>query len=140
MALRKSHLGIDFEPIRGFIDGDPNDTRLPVDLDLLMERRGKFFMGECKQPGEQVSRGQEIMLENLAKQEANIVYIIELSGAKATNGANLFEPRKYKRVGRDKSYINTTTEEFKGIMKEWWDKSSENKRLQSKSSTATERS
>jgi len=137
MALRKSHLGIDFEPIRGFIDGDPNDTRLPVDLDLVMERRKQFFVAETKQPREQVLKGQEIMLSNLAKLPGITVYIVALSGAKADNGANLFEPVKYKKIGSDKEYIDTTTSQFKNIMQSWWRVASENKQLQSKGTSST---
>jgi len=128
MALRKTHLGIDYEPLRGFIDGDPNDTRLPVDLDGIMERRGKFLAIEIKQPGERESRGQQIMLENLARVKEFTVIVVEVTGAKANTGATLCEAAKWKRVGIDKEFVPTTTTEVREFMKKWWEKASESKR------------
>lgn len=41
--------------------------RSPSDLDAVLEVCGSFLVLECKQPGEELKRGQEILLQQLAR-------------------------------------------------------------------------
>ena len=50
---------------------------LPSNVDMVMERNGYFFVGEWKRAGEPISRGQEILLMQLARQPKFTVMIIQ---------------------------------------------------------------
>lgn len=41
--------------------------RLPSNLDMIAERKGRFLVGEWKRVGEQISLGQSILLKELAR-------------------------------------------------------------------------
>ena len=56
---------IDFTFLKGFIRTNPN--LMPSNIDMVIERNGKFLFGEWKKEGEKISLGQEIMLKKLAK-------------------------------------------------------------------------
>jgi len=65
---------VDFGDFEGMIESNPK--LLPSDLDMIIERKGKFFVGEWKRQGENLSQGQEILLKTLAKQLQFTVCII----------------------------------------------------------------
>ena len=65
---------VDFGDFEGMIESNPK--LLPSDLDMIIERRGKFFVGEWKRQGENLSQGQEILLKTLAKQQQFTVCVI----------------------------------------------------------------
>lgn len=50
---------------------------LPSNLDMVIERYGQFLVGEWKRSNESISRGQEILLMNLARQPSFTVLIIQ---------------------------------------------------------------
>jgi len=65
---------VDFGDFEGMIESNPK--LLPSDLDMIIERKGKFFVGEWKRQGENLSQGQEILLKTLAKQQQFTVCVI----------------------------------------------------------------
>lgn len=65
---------IDFGEFAGMIESNPK--LLPSDIDMIIERKGKFFVGEWKRQGENLSQGQEILLKTLAKQPQFTVCVI----------------------------------------------------------------
>lgn len=65
---------IDFTELIGIIPNNPK--ALPSNLDMVYERKGHFLLAEWKYPDEQLSKGQEILLQNLAKNTSFIVIII----------------------------------------------------------------
>lgn len=65
----------DFGFLRGIIPTNP--LFMPSNVDMMLERRGKFFIGEWKREGEEVSKGQKILLKNLANQPNFTVYVID---------------------------------------------------------------
>ena len=65
---------IDFGDFAGMIESNPK--LLPGDIDMIIERKGKFFVGEWKRQGENLSQGQEILLKTLAKQSQFTVCVI----------------------------------------------------------------
>jgi hypothetical protein len=65
---------VDFGGFEGMIESNPK--LLPSDIDMIIERKGKFFVGEWKRQGENLSQGQEILLKTLAKQQQFTVCVI----------------------------------------------------------------
>ena len=66
---------IDFKDLAGKIT--ENAAVLPSNVDFILERKGFFLLGEFKRPEEQLSRGQEILLEALSRQPRTKVFIAE---------------------------------------------------------------
>ena len=71
-SLNASH--IDFNGFVGVIPSNPKF--LPSDLDMILERRDCFLVGEWKRSGEIMSEGQLLLLKSLARQPQFIVLII----------------------------------------------------------------
>jgi len=71
-SLNASH--IDFNGFVGVIPSNPKF--LPSDLDMILERRNCFLVGEWKRSGEIMSEGQLLLLKSLARQPQFIVLII----------------------------------------------------------------
>jgi len=71
-SLNASH--IDFNGFVGVIPSNPKF--LPSDLDMILERRDCFLVGEWKRSGEIMSDGQLLLLKSLARQPQFIVLII----------------------------------------------------------------
>jgi len=65
---------VDFGDFAGMVESNPK--LLPSDLDMIIERKGKFCVGEWKRQGENISQGQEILLKTLAKQSQFTVCVI----------------------------------------------------------------
>lgn len=65
---------VDFSALSGLL---PNKKAMPSNIDMIVERRGKFFIGEWKRAGEELSLGQHILLCALAKIPQMSVFIIE---------------------------------------------------------------
>jgi len=65
---------IDFFQFKGLIATNPRAH--PCNIDMMFERKCKFLVGEWKRDNEGMSKGQEILLKNLAKQPQFIVIII----------------------------------------------------------------
>ncbi len=65
---------IDFFKFKGLIASNPK--ALPCNIDMVIERKEKFLVGEWKRDNEEVSLGQKILLRNLAKQPQFIVLLI----------------------------------------------------------------
>jgi len=51
-------------------------NRLPSNLDMVLERKGYFLVGEWKRENEKLSEGQKILLRNLARMKNFTVLII----------------------------------------------------------------
>jgi hypothetical protein len=65
---------IDYFQFKGLITTNPKAH--PCNIDMIFERKCKFLIGEWKRDNETMSKGQEILLKNLAKQPQFIVLII----------------------------------------------------------------
>lgn len=73
--MRNPHAAhIDFFKFKGFIASNPK--AMPCNIDMMLERKCKFLVGEWKRDGEEMSIGQKILLTNLAKQPQFIVLVI----------------------------------------------------------------
>ena len=62
---------VDFGFLRGMIPCNP--YFMPSNIDMIMERKGKFLFGEWKREGEDMKTGQKILLKALAKNNTVLV-------------------------------------------------------------------
>lgn len=85
---------IDFGELVGVIPTNPRF--LPSNLDMVLERKGHFLVGEWKRPNESISRGQEILLNNLARKPNFLVVLIEgdTDAGMVVSKVQLFNPHK----------------------------------------------
>lgn len=64
-AMRNAHAThVDFGFLRGIISSNPNF--MPSNIDMVLERKGKFLFGEWKREDEEMKTGQKILLKELA--------------------------------------------------------------------------
>ena len=83
---------------------------------MIFERKGKFLVGEWKRPNEKISKGQEILLKTLAKQENFVVLIIQGD----TDGEMVVN--KYWRVVNDTcQQVGESAEHLKEYMNLWYE-------------------
>ena len=83
---------------------------------MIFERKGKFLVGEWKRPNEKISKGQEILLKTLAKQENFVVLIIQGD----TDGEMVVN--KFWRVVNEKcEQQGESAEDLKEFMNQWYD-------------------
>jgi hypothetical protein len=64
---------IDFSDLEGMIESNPK--LMPSNVDFILERRGKFLFGEFKKPDEEMSLGQNILLQALSRKPGFKVFI-----------------------------------------------------------------
>lgn len=62
---------VDFGFLRGMIPTNPHF--MPSNIDMVVERKGKFLFGEWKREGEEMKTGQKILLKALAKKHTVLV-------------------------------------------------------------------
>lgn len=62
---------VDFGFLRGMIPSNPHF--MPSNIDMVMERNGRFLFGEWKREGEEMKIGQKILLKNLAKKHTVLI-------------------------------------------------------------------
>ena len=101
---------IDFADFVGLMD-----KRLPSNIDMVMERHGKFLIGEWKRPDEKISIGQQILLKQLAKLP-NFTILIVIGDT--DNGMNV---SKVWQLRHDESWIivGSSTKDFKSYLVAW---------------------
>ena len=105
---------IDFGFLYGVIEDNPK--AMPSDLDMVLERKGKFLIAEWKRDGEKISMGQKILLKSLAKNDNFKVVIIE--------GYSYDGTTEVKRIGiikEDKlEKIAEGIDGLKKVIKRWY--------------------
>jgi hypothetical protein len=104
---------VDFGFLKGMF---PNPRELPVNVDMMMEKGNSFIVGEWKKPKETLSKGQEIMLMNLARRDKMIVLIIEGSSDDTECYVNKVE-QMHKNGSLEE--LGRGTEFLKNLMKAW---------------------
>lgn len=111
-SLNASH--IDFN---GFAEIIPSNPKfLPSDLDMILERRDYFLVGEWKRSGEEMSYGQLMLLKSLARQSQFIVLII--SGN--TDGETIVTNITWVTPSGRLKDIGSSFEELKNFIARWY--------------------
>ncbi len=65
-AMRNANAShVDFGFMRGMIETNP--AFMPSNIDMVLERKGKFVFGEWKREDEDMKQGQKILLTQLAR-------------------------------------------------------------------------
>lgn len=105
----------DFADLIGVIPSNPKF--LASNLDMVMERFGQFLVGEWKRPGEEISKGQEILLKRLASKDEFVVLIIE---GDTDDGMNVNNIEALNASG-GLVEIGRTTEELKRFIRFWYE-------------------
>lgn len=106
---------IDFGFLKGTISSNP--LAMPSNIDMVFERNCKFLFGEWKRPNEKISRGQEILLVNLAKNDMNTVLVIE--GDTDNNEVKISNISLISKAGIFKQ-IGGSVEDFKWFLNAWY--------------------
>ena len=101
---------IDFADFVGLMD-----KRLPSNIDMVMERHGKFLIGEWKRPNEEISLGQQILLKQFAKLPNFTVLIVV---GDTDNGMNISKIWQL-RYDESWSFIGSSTKDFKDYLMAW---------------------
>ena len=101
---------IDFAELQGLMG-----KRLPSNIDMVMERHGKFLIGEWKRPNEEISMGQQILLKQFAKLPQFTVLIIV---GDTDNGMNV---NKIWHLRKDESwsFMGSSTKDLKEYLVAW---------------------
>ena len=106
---------IDFRDLVGIIPENPK--ALPSNIDMVYERKGFFLVGEWKKPNEEMSRGQEILLMNMAKNAAFHVLIIH--GDTDATGMHVKGFFRYTIDGR-LLLAGNSLEDLKNFIQRWY--------------------
>jgi hypothetical protein len=107
---------IDTTGIEGIIPANPKWGF--SNIDLIGERKGRFLVQEWKRPNEQISTGQRILLEQLAKQPAFTVLVV----TGHTAGTAMTVHAVHELIGGKAQLIATTTEAFRECISVWYGK------------------
>ena len=107
---------IDFADLIGIIPSNPRF--LPSNLDMVLERKGDFLIGEWKRPNESISRGQEILLQNLAKKPGFLVVLIE------GNTDDGMEVSKVQLFNPHRGWVDwgDSVESLKSLITQWYER------------------
>jgi hypothetical protein len=103
---------VDFTEFQGLIKSNPKF--LPSNLDMIIERNGKFLVAEWKREKETMPFGQELLLKRLA---ANNFIVLVIVG---DNGTNVSSFSKVKESG-DWIVLGRSIEELKDFIKGWYE-------------------
>ena len=111
-SLNASH--IDFNGFVGVIPSNPK--LLPSDLDMILERKDCFLVGEWKRNGEIMSDGQLLLLKSLARHPQFIVLII--SGN--TDDETVVTDVRWVTPRGRLQLIGSSFDELKNIIARWY--------------------
>lgn len=71
MMRNPNAVHIDFKDLNGLMG-----KIVPSNIDMVMERKGFFLIGEWKREGEQISAGQSILLKQFAKLDQRFTVLV----------------------------------------------------------------
>jgi hypothetical protein len=115
MMRNPNAVHIDFYKFKGLIEKSPK--AMPCNIDMMMERKEKFLVGEWKREGEQLSMGQWILLQKLARQPQFIVLVITGDTdqeAVVTNIERITKNGTFKQEG-------SSMDELKDFVTRWYE-------------------
>lgn len=104
---------VDFAALRGIFS---NALAMPSNIDMVLERHGKFLIGEWKRPNEAISAGQKIMLLHLAMMPDFTVLIIEGDTDEDMVIHNVWQLTPHRTL----KPITSSIEAFKTYLSDWF--------------------
>lgn len=110
MMRNKDARHIDFAELYGLFD-----KRLPSNVDMIMERHGRFLIGEWKREGEHMQVGQQILLKQLAKVPKFTVIIV------LGDTDSFMHIKKVWKLNADETFkvVATNKDQFKDYLVAW---------------------
>lgn len=105
---------IDFEPFIGIIPENPK--LLPCDIDMVIERRGRFLVAEWKREGEVFSVGQRLMLEALSR--VNNFTVLYVNGA--STDKEFYVHDFYELKDGEELLSGISTKDLMAYIREWY--------------------
>jgi hypothetical protein len=107
---------IDTTEIDGLIESNPRWGF--SNLDLIAERRGNFLVQEWKQPGEDISEGQRILLLSLANQPRFTVLVVR---GDQRDGVTTVQKVSRLTGGLDKAQVvGNTLDDLRAFVRAWY--------------------
>lgn len=105
---------LNFADLQGVIPDNPK--WLPSNIDMLMERKGKFLLCEWKREGEEFGGGQKLLLKALAAHPDFTVLIVQ------GNTDNGMEVQKFWEVCFNQlRFRGGSTAELKLFIRRWYE-------------------
>lgn len=102
---------INFLEFQGLIESNPKF--LPSNLDMIMERNGKFLVAEWKRELEVMPWGQELLLRKMVSPDYTVLIVIGDNGTNVSGFSKLKEDGKRVELGK-------TMDELKDYIKGWY--------------------
>lgn len=102
--------------------GSTEKIHVPSNVDGVDQKGDYFLWYEIKNPGENLSKGQEILLQALARNPKSIVLILRTNGERSSIGATIFNPVSYERVYPHMTAMPTkcNLQSFTKLRDEWF--------------------
>jgi hypothetical protein len=114
MMRNPNALHLNFADLQGVIPDNPK--WLPSNIDMLMERKGKFLLCEWKREGEEFGGGQKLLLKALAAHPDFTVLIVQ------GNTDNGMEVQKFWEVCFNQlRFRGGSTAELKLFIRRWYE-------------------
>ena len=105
---------LDFSELQGIIKDNPK--WLPSNIDMLMERRGKFLLCEWKRDGENIGGGQKLLLKALAAHPDFTVLIVQ-----GDTDQGMIVQKFYEVQLRQLKFLGQSSSELKEYIKNWYE-------------------
>lgn len=102
---------IDFRDLNGLMG-----KIVPSNVDMMIERKGYFLVGEWKREGESISIGQEILLKRLAAVPKFVVLIIQ---GHTTDSVMVVDEFSYMDRNGKLTALGDTVDKFKQFLVHW---------------------
>lgn len=90
--------------------------KIPSNIDMILERRGCFLVGEWKRPHESVSKGQIILLNALAQNPQFTVLLI--TGHSDDEATVVYDIQRIEKSG-ELTMIGDSVEDLKKLVSAW---------------------
>ena len=120
-AMRNENAShVDFGFLRGMIPANP--FFMPSNIDMIIERKGKFIFGEWKREGEQMKLGQKLLLLSLAKYHT----VLLITGYSQDEETNVSKVQVVTCNGK-LNLLGNTKESLITYLKDWYDAVERNK-------------
>ena len=120
-AMRNENAShVDFGFLRGMIPSNP--FFMPSNIDMIVERKGKYIFGEWKREGEQMKLGQKILLMSLAKYHT----VLLITGYSQGDDTNISKVQVVTCNGK-LNMIGENKEALIEYLKDWYDGVERNK-------------